>query len=434
MSATLLAWLVCYLGLAIRAVARPVYASACYIVSAMVSPPFWWWGAPISAVRWNYLSGLFLLVRVIAGGHHNYTSNPICRRQLTLAVLIVSNATFIHYFIAPNQEISLNGYTYLLKNVLLMCMITASIGAFKDIHEFTWIVLLCLAYVGYEATINERGSFSGGRLEGLGMPNASTANGLASMIVSVLPLFAAIVVSGHRREKIAAILLAPCCVNLLVLCNSRGAFLATIASGFAYLVASPGRERRKAIGVLALGLVCGAMLLGDERIIDRFMTTFAAEEDRDRSAQSRTEYWAAGLKVIASRPLGSGGDSFNKVYGPGLLNQMYGTDYEERSVHQGFINIACDWGVQGLALQLMLFVSGFWLLFKKGRLAYLRGDMHATHFCSAVSACGVAYLITCLFGDFLDDEWGFWVVGMMFGLLRVVDDPLVNARQAAAGA
>ena len=109
--------------------------------------------------------------------------------------------------------------------------------------------------------------------------------------------------------------LAPLIVNVVLLCNSRGAFLAAIVSAVVFIAMSPGRIRSKAVKTVAVGAFGVFLLMGDVRIMDRFLTTFASEEERDSSAQSRLNFAGAGLAMIGDYPLGAGGNGFKKVHG-----------------------------------------------------------------------------------------------------------------------
>ncbi len=104
-------------------------------------------------------------------------------------------------------------------------------------------------------------------------------------------------------------MVAPLILNVLLLCNSRGAFLATIAAGAVFVVAAlRGPASKKAKQGLALGVLAFFFLLGDPEILDRFTTMFVGGDERDDSAESRLVFWSAALEMIADHPLGAGGD------------------------------------------------------------------------------------------------------------------------------
>jgi O-antigen ligase len=179
-----------------------------------------------------------------------------------------------------------------------------------------------------------------------------------------------------------------------------------------FLFIARGAARRQAVRALALGGVALFLLLGDPTISDRFLTTFSGSEERDQSAASRLDFWRAGLAMLADHPLGDGGNSFKLVTGGQYIAQVTGSD-QERSLHNGYLEQATSWGVQGLLLHL-LFIGGaaFAALgaVKRSRLDDRGGDA-LLGICLVVSAG--ALCVHSMFGSFLGNEWGFWLVALL---------------------
>ena len=156
------------------------------------------------------------------------------------------------------------------------------------------------------------------------------------------------------------------------------------------------------------------MMLGDGRIVERFLSTFAGSEVRDRSAQSRFDFSQAGLKMIADFPLGAGGNGFKKVHGLKYLQETGASDIP-RAVHNGYINEACEWGIQGLLLRMLWFLLAAKLAFDYTRRA--RDNPNIDQFllltqCALLSGLA-AYLVTYMFGDQNSSEWGYWIVALI---------------------
>jgi len=431
MSLTLLIWLVLFAGLAFLAFKRPAYGVAVYMLTVFACPPFWWWGDPIETYRWNFYCGWILLAAVVISrmiGSQRLGQNdpPESRRLRWLAVFMVLNATLVHVALADSWAISSEVYTYLLKFTLLFFLIAASVKDKTDYRIVLWSLLLGAAYIGYEVTVNDRGHIQGTRLEGVGMPNASTANALASLMVTLLPLCGSFFLVGKRWEKVMCLIAAPFIVNVLLLCNSRGAFLASIATAVVFLAAAPPGVRRKALKVVALGAVAVWLLLGDERIVERFATTFADAEERDSSAAGRLEYWKAGLEMITDYPAGAGGDGFHDVHGPKYIARISGQTFEARSVHNGYINTACDWGLQGLLLKMAFMGTATLLLWRTARYCNATGDEFGALMSCGLLAGMIGFLITSLFGDYLDNEWAFWMPACAVAHARLFYLPALN--------
>lgn len=431
MSLTLVIWLFLFVVLALLAFVRPAYGVGLYMLTFFLCPPFWWWGNPIEGYRWNLYSGVILLAAVVlsrAAGPSNAerVMSPLARRLCWIAFFILLNATVVHAALADSWEISSDKYILLAKFILLFFMIHLTVRTEVDLRIVLLAILLGAGYIGYEVTINDRGRIESNRLEGIGAPAASQANQFASLMVTLLPVTAVFFLAGRWWEKLAMLPIAPFIVNVILLCNSRGAFLAAITSAVAILILAPRPVRMKALKVVALGAFATWMLLGDARIVERFLTTFADDEERDASANTRIENAKAGLEMIKDYPLGAGGDGFKNAHGRKYQSALgYGDN--AGSIHNGFLNEACEWGVQGLLLRMAFVLGTIVLLWRNARLPCAAGQEFGHLLGAALLAGLTAFLVTCLFGDFLDSEWGYWITA-----LGVAHSRFVFSRRPAA--
>ena len=424
MSITLIAWLVLFATFAVLAFVRPAWGCALYMLTFFASPALSWWGkATIGDYRWALYGGIGFLVSVLVSRAIGFSSpkndSPRVKRMLLIASLILANATLVHVLLAPNMTISSGPYTLLAKFVVFFGLIVASVRTEKDLRIVLLSIVIGAAYIGFEVTVNDRGHIEGSRLEGVGVAAASSANSMANLMITVLPLTGAFFLAGKPWERLAMILAAPFILNVILLCNSRGAFLGAIACAVCFVLFAPRAIRVKTLKVAALGCVALWFLLGDSRIVERFFTTFANAEERDSSATSRLDYWAAGMRMISDHPLGAGGDGFHDVYGPRYIHDITGADFEVRSVHNGFINEACDWGIQGLILRLALMGSALLLLGRVARKAARSANTFGAVLGCSMIAGIVAFLCHSMFGDFLDSEWGLWLAAAAIGYSRV---------------
>ena len=409
MSGTALIWVAIALTLAVLSLRRPVWAVALYFQTFFAAPHLWWWGDEIPRLRYSLWSGCLLLIVV---------ARPYLRDKLpwsaarTAAVLFVLNATFVHLLLAPNREISFDQYLEVVKFVLLFFLLDRAI---RDRRDLT-IVLVALAvgagYIGYEATINHRGTFTGSRLEGIGAPAATTANGLASMMLLVTPLAGSLVLERKVWMKAVAAFTAPLILNVVVMCNSRGAFLGLIAGGVTLLGLSSGGLRKRVVRTLLVGSAVLYLLLGDPRILERFTTTFAGSDERDNSASSRIVFWTAGLRLLSDHPLGAGGGAFKFVYAPRYLREV-GSDEEARSLHNGYLTTATDWGVQGLVLNVVFLFAPLLSCVRASRARAKAGLLNEGLLGLTLAAAAVGFFITCIFGSYLTNEWAFWIAALM---------------------
>lgn len=412
--------LVIFLGLfvlfAVLAFARPVWGVSLYMLAFFACPPFWWWGNAIAHYRWSLYSGIVLLgvvmmSRFSSAAKHDPQFGPLAKRLCWIMVVLLGNATLVHIALSKTLAISAPTYILLAKFVLLYFLIINTIRTKNDVRIALMSMVIGAGYIGYEVTINDRGKLKSNRLEGVGAPGATSANDLAQLMITMLPIAGGLFLVGRWPDRIAMLFCAPFIMNVVLLCNSRGAFLAAIGGALAFIVVAPRQTRKRVLGLACLGGIALWFLLGDPRIVERFMTTFTSGEERDHSAASRLDYWKAGLRMVVDYPLGAGGDGFHDAHGGKYLAKM-GYMFEARSVHNGYINEACNWGLQGVALRLGLFFFTLLLLRRSAVYCTQRNDITGAVVACSLMAGLMSFLIQSTFGDFLDEEWGYWLLAV----------------------
>jgi putative inorganic carbon (HCO3(-)) transporter len=433
MSITAGTWAAIFLSLLVLSLRRPAYAVALYLLTFFAAPHLWWWREDLPDLRYAVIAGVALLgavlfcrVRSTEVGGHRFTSVHIA------AIAMAVNATFVHFAISSTPSVSIDNYVEFLKFVLLFFLMWRAIQDRRDLRLVIMAIALGAAYIGYEVTINERGDFNGSRLEGVGAPGADQSNSLASVMLLALPIIGSLFVYGKIRDKLTAVLAAPLVLNVVLLCNSRGAFLALIGAGFSFLLVARGAARKQALKALALGGVVLFLLLGDPDIFNRFMTTFAGSEERDRSAASRLDFWHAGLLMVADYPLGDGGGSFKYVHGGTYLTRALGHDAPERSLHNGYLTEATEWGLQGLLFRLIFIGAAVTAAFRTSNRCRLEGRPKDALMGNCLIVALAGFLIGSLFGSFLRNEWGYWIVALLvrYGEMYRVPEPVLAPTEA----
>lgn len=393
--------------LAVSSLARPIWAIALYFLTFYAAPQLWWWGDQVPRARYAFWAGGILLLAVALYRSREKQSPERVKLAYRVAIAWAVNLIAVHVFLSNGSSVNLNNLIELLKFTLLYFLFEAAISEKRDLRTALMAIALGAGYIGYEVTINERGTFSASRLEGVGAPGADTANGLASLMLASLPLAGTLFVSGTVRERLVVLLTAPLILNVVILCNSRGAFLGLIAAGLTLIFLARGETRKKALQVALLGSVLLYLLLGDPEILQRFATTFVGSEERDNSAASRLVFWEAGLRMLWDHPLGAGGGAFKYHYATDYLRQA-GSDEAARSLHNGYLTDATDWGVQGLALKLTFFAVALLAAFRTSERNRRAGHHEDALIGLSLIAGNVAFLVCCVFGSYLSNEWAFW--------------------------
>jgi putative inorganic carbon (hco3(-)) transporter len=434
----LFTWLGLFASFSMLAFKKPVWGLVLYMLTFFALPDcFPWWGGPIAGYRWNLLAGIVLVAAVMLSGNvgkYLAQKSDAARNGmvLTLAMAILANATLVHLFLAEDLSVSAVPYYALAKNILLVFLIIVSARTEGDFRIVLSSMVLGAGYIGWEATFGGRAILSSGRLENIGAPNATGSNDLASLMVTVLPIAGALFLAVGNRMKVLMVVCIGLIINTILLCNSRAGFLGAIASAVVFLVASPRKTRNAALKYLCLGAFAVWFLLGDVRIVNRFKTIFASKEERDYNAVSRLNYWQAGLAHIRDYPLGAGGHGYRKMHSEQYLKMIGYYEGRARSVHNGYLNITSDWGLQGLALMLaMTFSAGLGVY----RTMIFR-QYSDTPSIPLMGACLLgslaAHLVVSMFGDGLSDEWNLWCIALAVCYSAIYG--VVNEERALANA
>lgn len=428
MSLMLLGWLGSFAALTWLTLRRPAYGVSLYLFTFFVNPIGWWWGDSIEGFRWNLYAALILAVGVFLNrqqGHNQpamgATNDPIATKDSQTVGLILkamlANAVLVHLVLAaPGTALTL--LILLLKFVPFYFLMVAAIRSRADLRLVIWSLVVCAAYIGYEVTVNDRGMFVSGRLEGITASSVAGSNELASLMLTAIPFGGYLFLTGTRFEKILAAVTTALNLNVFLLCNSRGGFLGLIAAGLAVLAMAPKGARGKIVKGLMLGGLALVLLLRDPEIVQRFMTIFVSSEERDGSSQVRMLIWRAAVRQIIDHPLGAGGESFSHIYGQRYLPTVGYSDHG-RSVHNGFLNEVTNWGFQGLFLRMTFFYLAFRISRRVGRQCALSGNSDGALLGACLMSAGAGILTTAMFGDFLDDDWGIWCVALAAAYGRI---------------
>jgi O-antigen ligase len=414
MSLTALAWVLIACAQLLGSIRRPVWALGFYLQTFFAAPSLWWWGRELPNVRYALWAGIFYLLAAVF--HLAQSPDASARRRTivhTAAVLMIINATVVNFLLSSHPDISIDTYTELLKYVLLFFIMWVTIQDRRDFRTALIIIAVGASYIGWEVTVNERGSFDGSRLEGVGAPGAENANSLANVMLLCLPLVGSLFLNKSKVAKLTALGAAPLVLNVLLLCNSRGAFLGLLGAALSFLLVARGQSRKRAVQTLALGGIMLFMLLGDPKILERFSTTFVGSEQRDQSAASRLDFWRAGLLMLQDYPLGDGGGAFKYVHGARYTSQVTGTEAEDRSLHNGYLTEATDWGIQGLILKLLFVGGAFVAAFRTVERARREQRIEDSLIGVCVVVSGAGFLIDTLFASTLSSEWAYWVVALL---------------------
>lgn len=416
MSLTAAIWILLFLFLAVRSLSQPIYGVCLYMLTFFAAPQFWWWGEGILLQitdRWNLIAALILAVSVLI----NYSNRPSVpaangkawRGCFAALFLFTVNAVVVHFGWAAEPDVSWTSCDLAIKQLFLAFLLYSAIQSKQDLLLCLAVIFVGCSIVGYQVVVNEAGSFTQGRLEGIGIPGTSNSNGVSMIMLTGICTGGYFFLSSKRFSfKVASALFAALNLDTVLRCNSRGAFLGLACAGVWMAVATRGKSRQHILCGLALGVAAVLLQAQDANIWSRFGTTFNSAEDRDGSASGRIEYWKASLKMIADYPLGSGGESaFKSQLGMSYITHIRQDEF--RAVHNGYLDIAAGWGIQGTLLLGFSLASAFWGVWKVTRAnSVINVDIALMG--ATIQAMFVSQLVTTIFLSRLDHEVFYWIV------------------------
>jgi O-antigen ligase len=421
MSLTLGVWCCLLAFCVLKGLNRPAWMLCGYLQTVFAAPQFWWWGkaSPTFALLgWSFWLGVLLLLSVVLQ-QSGASSRKFHRGEwLYIACMVLGclNVAFVQFFLADFPTASYRYAELFWKTSLLLFL---TMGAIRDIDDLKMVlvaIFLGCAFIGYEVIFAGQGYIQKGRLEGIAIPGASDSNLISGVLLVGLFIGGYLTLTVPNLWKKALTVFGSVLILETILRNnSRGTYLAMIVSGAVFLAYSSGTARRYATVGGGLGAIAVLLMAKNQRIWERFFSTFVEAEERDNSAQSRIEYWKAAIDMISSYPLGSGGEAaFMSPRGRGFISHLTS---RPRAVHNGFLDIAASWGIQGFFLfSIMCIVSITMVVFTMRRA---KSDPQTQLLFSLLFSIAIGQLTIAMFLSSLDCEIPLLTLTMCLLSMRV---------------
>jgi O-antigen ligase len=407
MSPTLLAWLAILVFCILKGIGRPAWMLCGYLQTVFVAPSFWWWGKSVPSlamVSWSFYLGILVIVSLLlnpdARNNRSTASEKICFFCLLMGSL---NVAIVHFLLANDPDASYRNADIFWKTSLILFLFYRCIRNFDDLILVLGTIFSGCAFIGYQVVFANQGYTFKGRLEGIAIPGASDSNLISGILLIGLLIGGYFTISeGQLWKKIYFVFGSVLILETLLRNNSRGAYLSMGIAGVVFLIFSSGKARSIALKGSVLGGIAILLMAKNQAIWDRFFSTFAEAEGRDESAQSRLDYWRAAMDMISSFPLGSGGEAaFMSPRGMSFISHL--TD-QPRAVHNGFLDLAAGWGVQGFLLLAIPVCACFGTVAYTSRLSKQNQDVQVNLLCALLISIGVSQLSIAMFLSSLDCE------------------------------
>jgi hypothetical protein len=429
MSKTALTWVIGLITGTVLSFRDPIFGLLAYLWEYYNHPPLRWWGDELPDLRWSFLIASIFFASYSVHGKTIFRREIFRHRSTQFLVLLLFVATMVTAFLAVDPVRSRGYVVDIAKLTLLFCLIVGVVNDFKKYQWVTLALVLGALSWGWEAYTSPH--FNAGRLIAIGGPDSFNDNEAAAHVIPVLPFLALFLWRGNLWQRIAAVVAAPFILNMLILCNSRGATVGVAVALVAGVLLMNWRLRLR-LALVAVAAVPLFLMLVDQRFIDRQLTLMQFMEEgidgqaieEDGAANERVLSWKGGLRLVGDRPLGVGGggyDLLSPVYAPEVVEAHEG---ELRAVHNTYLWVAADWGIAGL-VALVGFIASALMTLHRVRRQSSNERMQLETLAlevALISFLGAAVFINRLYAEIL-----YWLVALAASLANIHDADTAGA-------
>ena len=436
MSKTALAWVLGIITGTVLSFRDPIFGLLAYLFEYYNHPPLRWWGTELPAWRWSLVMGSILLASYTVRGKTIFR-REIFRHWQTRWLMVFLVIAMIATALVAIDPVRSRGYVLdLVKLAVLFCLI---VGVVDNYKKYQWITLALIvgSFIwGVNAYLNPH--FQSGRLARIGGPDSFDDNAAAAHVIPILPFLALYFYKGNKWQRIITVVAAPFIVNMIILCNSRGATLGIVIAMMAGVLLMEWRLRLR-LALVALIAMPMVLSLVDQKFIDRQLTLVQYVEEGplsetaqyDGAATDRVLSWKGAIRLIGDRPFGVGGggyDLLSPVYAPAVVAAH---DGELRAVHNTYLWAAADWGVPGL-IALLGFIGSGLLTLHRIRRETMSERMKLESLAlevGLVAFLGAAFFVNRMYAEIL-----YWLVGLSAALTNIHDAEAAGAQGSIAQA
>lgn len=355
----------------------PIWGLVTYVYVYFNIPSQQWWGNQLPELRWSLISAGILLISCFLFNNKLSTmpwrDNTLGKYLFALSVLMITVMPF-----TPNPEQSWLKIYDFFRYLVIFYLVGRVLRNLKDYRLFISAILFCSFYL----TILARHYFTGSRLDGVGLPDASDANMLAAVMILVLPLFIASTVTEKGWKRLMPLFAIPFVLNTFVMCGSRGAFI-----GFVMQVIIAMWVLRKRMGLLKIVILCGVLLVGlmflmSDQYKDRLFTMKQeiGHNSFSEISSGRYEIWQHGLGMVRDYPFGAGGGAFQSLSPSYLPNNLLEKRAKVRASHNTYLMVLVEQGFFGFIVYIgFIFFQFFTLKKARSGIQNLSNNMFTEH-------------------------------------------------------
>jgi len=334
---------------------HPLVAVYAYLASYTINPAHAWWGA--FAPSWAYRYSLILGASAIIGSlvHRSSIEERYAFHSQEILLVLFCVIVWISHLIGVGQSLDSNALK-VTKYTIMLIVSSRLVTNQKRYDGMILIFILTGLYLGYEAFRAPGWMFIHGRLNrGIGGSDFSETNFLAAHFAFLLPFIGVSFLRANWKMRAFYVLAGAFVFNGVILCRSRGVFLALLFGGVSALFFAKKEIRKRILAVLILGCLGGAFLV-DPGFWTRATEIHTDVGSMDASAAGRIEAWKAAFAMTMDHPFGVGEGNFKRIVG------RYNHAIEGKDTHNTLLRCMAELGVQGLLVLLLMMANSLRIL------------------------------------------------------------------------
>ncbi len=285
-------------------------------------------------------------------------------RALVLLLLFALSATISWYGALAPSDAANDLYQKLLKEIVLVFVITAVMTTRHRVHLLVLTIVLSLGFLAVKEGLISILTIGGHRI--LGSGSIGDNNSLATALLMVIPLmFYLARYSAVRAVRICLLGAVALAVVTIIMTFSRGGFVGLMLLGG--FIIKNSRNKMASLTVVALTCVL-IYVLAPDAWFERLSTI--QDADNDSSFMGRVVAWKMSLLIACSHPFFGGGPhavqnlSVWNTFKPLLPTVDFVTtppaDVFPHAAHSIYFEILGDQGFGGLLLFLSVAGASLW--------------------------------------------------------------------------
>jgi putative inorganic carbon (hco3(-)) transporter len=378
-----------------------------YLWNAYFRPESWIFGDVILRLRLSFVIGAYVVLRTVFSGVDPKASAGTVLIWLFFVQCLISSSLSEH---------PATSWSFLFVFFRVVVITYVMVLLINDPKQFRLALLVIALSLGFETA--KQGWVSMVRAPGAKNSNINPFlgdnNGVALGTMMLFPLLVALAQTSRRRWEQAMHRFVGIGVLIRgITTYSRGGFLGAAALAVIHLVRTD-RKLRALLGIVVLSTLIWTVM--PETFWSRIQTIDVSDEERDKSAQSRLDFWQVSISMARENPLtGVGLNGFSQSFDTYNTNINY--EDEERAAHSIWFGVLGDLGYPGLLLFVLNIAAAFLACRRTAKMTRGIAELrHLNVYANALISSLAVYVVSGSFLSYQYNEMAWHLFGLSTAL------------------